>query len=76
MTTLARFDIGLEATIRTRLFVELGAALRDMRVLAIDGRLRPWREAISYADKKPAAELTECIPGVRRVINQIRVVPS
>jgi osmotically-inducible protein OsmY len=76
LTTLAGIDSALELAIHGRLTTEAGAALRDLGVIAIEGRIRLCGAASSYEQKKRAAEVAAAIDGVRQVINQIRVTPD
>lgn len=76
LTPTTTVDTALEQAIRGQLGREVGAALRDLNVVSIEGRIRLYGEASSYAHKKRAAELAGNIDGVRRVINQLRVMPS
>ncbi len=76
MTTTAGIDTELEQAIQGRLRTEVGAALRDLGVVSIEGRIQLYGAASSYAQKKRAEEVVAAIEGVRRVINQLRVTPS
>lgn len=65
----------LESEIR-RILIKSAAAIHDLAVFAIDGRVRLCGVADSYVEKRRAEELVAAIDGVRQTINQLRVIPG
>jgi osmotically-inducible protein OsmY len=69
-------DGAIETAVRAQL-ADFGAcSIRELGILAIAGRIRLCGEAPSYEDKKRAGQITSHVAGVRRVINQLRVMPT
>ncbi len=76
MVTTGHVDDELERSVRRSLATGAGLDERDCAVVAMNRRVRLCGETRSYAEKRRAADLAASVPGVRVVINQLRVTPG